>query len=37
MKLTVEKAKFKEISLDKISEALQKGLSKNFKDYRCWW
>ena len=32
MKLTVEKARFKEISLDKISEALQKGLSKTFKE-----
>ena len=31
MKLTIEKANFKKISLDKISEALQIGLSKNFK------
>jgi len=32
MKLEIEKASFKEISLGKISEALQKGLSKNFKE-----
>jgi len=32
MKLTIEKASFKEVSLDKIGEALQKGLSKNFKE-----
>ena len=32
MKLTIEKASFKKISLDKISEALQKGLPKNFKE-----
>jgi hypothetical protein len=31
MKLTIEKASFKKISLEKISEALQKGLPKNFK------
>jgi len=34
MKLTIEKASFKKISLDKISEALQKGLSKNFKEVK---
>ena len=32
MKLTIEKASFKKISLEKISEALQKGLPKNFKE-----
>ena len=32
MKLTIEKASFKKISLEKISEALQKGLTKNFKE-----
>ena len=32
MKLTIEKASFKKISLEKIAEALQKGLSKNFKE-----
>ena len=32
MKLTIEKASFKEVSLDKINAALQKGLSKNFKE-----
>ena len=32
MKLSIEKASFKEVSLDKIAEALQKGLSKNFKE-----
>jgi len=32
MKLTIEKASFKKISLDEISKALQKGLSSNFKD-----
>ena len=32
MKLTIEKASFKKISLDKISDALQKGLSRNFKE-----
>ena len=31
MKLTIEKASFKKISLEKISEALEKGLTKNFK------
>ena len=30
MQLKIEKANFKEISLDKISEALQKGLLKNY-------
>ena len=34
MKLTIEKASFKKISLDKISDALQKGLSKNFKEVK---
>ena len=32
MKLTIEKASFKKISLDEISKALQKGLSNNFKE-----
>ena len=32
MKLTIKKASFKEVSLDNIAEALQKGLSKNFKE-----
>jgi hypothetical protein len=32
MKLTIEKASFKEVSLDKIAGALQNGLSKNFKE-----
>ena len=32
MKLTIEKASFKKISLDEICKALQKGLSKNFKE-----
>ena len=32
MKLTIEKASFKKISLDEISKALQKGLSSNFKE-----
>ena len=31
MQLKIEKSKFKEYSLDKISEALQKGLSDNYK------
>mgnify|MGYP005634863633 FL=1 len=31
MQLKIEKAKFTEYSLDKISEALQAGLSKNYK------
>jgi len=30
MQLKIEKADFKEISLDKISEALQSGLKKNY-------
>jgi len=30
MQLKIEKADFKEISLDKISEALQSGLIKNY-------
>ena len=32
MKLTIEKASFKKISLDEICKALQKGLSNNFKE-----
>ena len=32
MKLTIEKASFKKISLEEISKALQKGLSNNFKE-----
>ena len=32
MDLTIEKASFKKISLEKISEALQKGLPKNFRE-----
>ena len=32
MKLTIEKASFKEFSFNEIAEALQKGLSKNFKE-----
>ena len=32
MQLKIEKANFKEISLDKISEALQKGLLKNYNE-----
>jgi hypothetical protein len=31
MQLKIEKSKFKEYSLDKISEALQVGLSNNYK------
>ena len=31
MQLKIEKADFKEISLDKISEALQSGLIKNYQ------
>jgi len=31
MQLKIEKSKFKEYSLDKISEALQSGLSNNYK------
>ena len=31
MQLKIEKAKFTEYSLDKISEALQDGLSDNYK------
>ncbi len=31
MKLTIQKANFKKVSLDNIGEALQKGLSKNFR------
>ena len=31
MQLIIEKAKFKEYSLDKISEALKIGLSDNYK------
>ena len=31
MKLTIEKANFKKVSLDNIGEALQKGLSRNFR------
>ena len=30
MELTIEKAKFHQISLKQISEALKKGLSKNY-------
>ena len=32
MQLKIEKSKFKEYSLDKISEALQNGLSNNYKE-----
>ena len=32
MKLTIEKASFKKISLEEIGKALQKGLSNNFKE-----
>jgi hypothetical protein len=32
MKLTIEQASFKKISLEEISDALQNGLSKNFKE-----
>ena len=32
MNLTIEKSRFAKTSLEKISEALKKGLSKNFKD-----
>ncbi|MDB3946951.1 DUF1907 domain-containing protein [Candidatus Pelagibacter sp.] len=32
MQLKIEKSKFKEYSLDKISEALQSGLSNNYKE-----
>ena len=32
MQLKIEKADFKEISLDKVSEALQSGLEKNYKE-----
>ena len=31
MQLKIEKANFIEISLDKISEALQSGLAKNYQ------
>ena len=31
MQLKIEKSKFKEYSLDKISQALQNGLSSNYK------
>ena len=34
MQLKIEKANFIEISLDKISEALQSGLAKNYKDVK---
>ena len=34
MQLKIEKANFIEISLDKISEALQSGLVKNYKDVK---
>ena len=30
MELTIEKAKFHQISLKQVSEALKKGLSKNY-------
>ena len=30
MELTIEKAKFHQISLEQVSEALKKGLSKNY-------
>ena len=32
MQLNIEKSKFSEFSLDEIREALQVGLSKNYKD-----
>ena len=32
MQLNIEKSKFSEFSLDDIREALQEGLSKNYKD-----
>ena len=32
MKITIEEANFKKITLEEISKALQKGLSKNFKE-----
>ena len=32
MELTIEKAKFQQISLKQVSEALKKGLSKNYNE-----
>ena len=32
MELTIEKAKFHQISLKQVSEALKKGLSKNYNE-----
>jgi hypothetical protein len=32
MKIAIEEANFKKVSLEEISKALQKGLSKNFKE-----
>ena len=32
MELTIEKAKFHQISLKQVSEALNKGLSKNYNE-----